>query len=67
MFRRSYKFQRKEVLRLLSDRGERPIPVRHIEVRILPPQPGSLEAKDIYPEARKKPAIGGLLQFRAGL
>jgi hypothetical protein len=38
-FRRAYEFPRKEVLRLLSDRREHPIPIRHIEVRILPPQP----------------------------
>jgi hypothetical protein len=53
-FRRAYEFQRKEVLRLLSDRREHPNPIRHIEVRILPPQPGSSELGENVCDRRRK-------------
>ena len=36
-FRRTCEFRGKEVLRLLSDGREHPIPIRNIEVQILPP------------------------------
>jgi hypothetical protein len=63
-FRRAYEFQRKEVLRLLSDRREHPNPIRHIEVRILPPQPGSSELGENVCDRRRKPANGGFLRIR---
>jgi hypothetical protein len=53
MFRRAYEFQRKEVLRLLSDRREHPIPIRHIEVRILPRQP-AIPALGSAPEEKRE-------------
>jgi len=41
--------------------------IGNVQVRILPGQPGSPEAGAATPQRGEKPAIGGLLQFRAGL
>jgi hypothetical protein len=66
-FRRAYEFQLKEVLRLLSDRREHPIPTRHIGVRIPPPQPGSPGIRPDRPISRERPAIGRLSCIRESL
>jgi hypothetical protein len=58
-FRRACEFQRKEVQRLLSDRREHPIPIRHIEVRILPPQPGIARFREYSSLDEKGPPNAG--------
>jgi hypothetical protein len=60
-FRSTYEFQRKEVLRLLSERREHPIPIRHIELRIFPSHPGIPACGECGCSGAEKPAVSGLL------
>ena len=63
-FRRAYEFQRKEVLRLLSESRERPIPIRHVQVRILPRQPGSPRFRELPSSDEKGPPNAGFSHRR---
>jgi hypothetical protein len=62
-----YEFQRKEVLRFLSDRREHPIPIRHIAVRILSPQPGIPALRQAALETREWAGNPGLSCIQLGL
>jgi hypothetical protein len=58
-FQRAYESQRRDVLWLLSDRRERPLPIRHIAVRILSLQPGSPRFREFPSLDEKGPLNAG--------